>query len=73
MAHRTKHRPSDPDTAPGFTVMGIPVNPKKGQEKKRVALSRAYGSRGAAEKVKELLDKAGCKDTWIREVGRPNT
>lgn len=69
----TKYRRSEIDCDPGFTVVGIPANPKKGQEKKAIALSRAYSSRDAAMTAKRLLDEAGAKDTWIKEVGRPIT
>lgn len=72
MGKNPRHHRSDVDSDPGFTVIGIPLNPKKGQEKKHVALSRAYTSRSAAETAKTFLEKAGCKDLWIREVGRPN-
>jgi hypothetical protein len=68
-----RHRRSEIDCDPGFTVIGIPPDPKRGDEKKEVKLSRAYGSRSAAELAKRLLDGSGAKDTWIKEVGRPST
>lgn len=69
---RTPYHRSEIDCDPGFTVVGIPVKPKKGEEKKVVKLTRAYQSRGAAESARQLLINAGAKDTWIKEVGRPN-
>lgn len=70
-----KRTHSEPDLDPGFTVIGYPADKveKDGSHHKAKpkALTRAFGSRAAADVAAELLKKDGAEVTAVREVGKP--